>query len=289
MERSLLIFMLLVPRFGWCQQTNVLYPDLYTHYTANMYLVNAAYIPTETRTDLSAYYKFQTGIFKDVSTLSFSAAKVFERENGSCHSLRLIAFNEKQGPYISSPRAYANYGYELSLGEETRLAGGMALGLAGMSYTGVTTTGDATQYYFDASAGVIFKYKMFQLGAAGLQLPNSSSKDLYGKMELRRYYHFHLAHEWQVSSSFQWKYYALCRILPLVPSQWWVGTSITFHEAVGIGCTFRSNAGISLYTEMALDSERDRLKLIFNYNSSFFNLTPSFQNSMELGVGYVLK
>lgn len=288
MARTFLIFIFFIPCLARCQQTNVLYPDLYTQYVANMYLVNSAYIPSETRTDLSAYYKFQTGIFKEVSTLAFSAAKLYERDNNSTHSLRLSAFNEKQGPYISSPRAYANYGYELSLSEETKLAGGIAVGIAGMSYTGITSTGDATEYLPDASAGVILKYKTFQFGTAGLQLPNSKTKTI-SQMELKRYYHFHVIHELDLAYNWKWKYYALYRILPLIPDQLWAGSSLTFSDAVGFGATVRSNAGISIFAEFALDSERDRLKFIFNYNSSFFKLAPAFQNSMELGVGYLLK
>jgi hypothetical protein len=278
----------MAPSFVWCQQTNAIYPDLYTLYDANMYLANPAYIPEHARADIAAFYKFQTGIFKEVSTLNFSAAKLYERTNKSIHSLRLTLFNERQGPYISSPRAYFNYGYELSLGKETRLAGGLAIGLAGMGYNGASTTGDATEFLPDLGTGIMFKYKTLQLGIAGLQLPNAHAKTVYG-MQLKRYYHFHVAQDLELSEHLKWRYYALYRALYGIPNQIWLGTSIMFKNTIGLGLVMRSNAGISVYTEIALDIDNDRFKCIFNYNSSFFKLSPSFQNSMELGLGYVLK
>jgi hypothetical protein len=283
------LFSLSAPCLSWCQLTNVLYPDLYTLYDANMYLVNTAYIPNDTRTDLSAFYKFQIGAFKEVSTLAFSAAKLYRRENESVHSLRLTVFNEKQGPYISSPRAYVNYGYELRLGEETRLAGGLAMGFAGMNYTGVSTTGDVNMLLPDASSGLIFKYKTLHLGAASQQLLNSKTKPFYSQIELRRHYHVHLSHELDLGLHWKWKYYALYRLLPATANELMVGTFLLYSQAIGLGVVMRSNSGISIYGEMALDSKNDRLKIVFNYNSNFFQLVPAFQNSIELGVGYVLK
>jgi len=274
---------------AWSQTTNVLYPDLYSQYDANMYLVNAAYVPNEIATDLSAFYKFQQGAFKDVATMSFSAAKFFRKENESVHALRISVFNEKQGPYISSPRGYVNYAYELPLGEETKLAGGLAMGFAGMNYTGVSTTGDVNVLMPDASSGLVFKFRTLHLGAAGQQLLNSKTKPFAGQIELRRYFHFHMSHELDLNENWKWKYYALYRLLPLIPNEALVGTSFMFREAIGLGAVCRSNSGIALFGEVALDSEKDRLKLIFNYNSSLFQLIPSFQNSIEIGVGYVLK
>lgn len=275
--------------FAWSQPINALYPDLYSQYDANMYLVNAAYVPNEIATELSAFYKFQQGAFKDVATMSFSAAKFFRNENESVHALRVSVFNEKQGPYISSPRGYAHYAYELPLGEETKLAGGLAMGFAGMNYTGVSTTGDVNVLMPDASSGIVFKFRTLHLGAAGQQLLNSKTKPFAGQIELKRYFHFHIGHELDLNENWKWKYYALYRLLPTIPHETVLGTSVVFREAIGLGSVYRSNGGIALYGEIALDSEKDKLKLIFNYNSSFFQLVPSFQNSIEIGVGYVLK
>jgi hypothetical protein len=92
-----------------------------------------------------------------------------------------------------------------------------------------------------------------------------------------------------LNENWKWKYYALYRLLPSIQNELLLGASIMFREAIGIGAVYRSNGGISVFGEVALDSEKDRLKLIFNYNSSLFQLIPSFQNSIEIGVGYVLK
>lgn len=262
---------------------------MYTLYDPNMYLVNPGYIISETNLDLSAFYKFQTGAFKEVSTLAFSAAKTFQNDNDAAHSLRVSVFNEKQGPYISSPRGYASYAYELPIAEETYLGAGLSLGAAGMNYSGVSTTGDINVYMPDGAAGLAFKYRSFHLGAAGLQLLNSQTKPFYGALELKRYYHFHMSHEVELDENWKWKYYALYRLLPSIPNEVLVGTSLFFSNAIGLGTVLRSNSGISVYGELALDDENNRLSLIFNYNSSFFQLIPAFQNSIEVGVGYRLK
>lgn len=268
---------------------NILYPDLYTLYEPNLYLINAAYVPHDTHTDLSAFYKFQTGAFKEVATLTCSAAKLFDANNEGIHSIRLNVLNEKQGPYISSPRANVNYAYELPLGSKTRLGAGLATGFAGMSYTGVSTTGSVNSYLPDASAGLIFKYRELHLGIAGLQLFNAKTKPFTSQIELPRYYHFHLEHQLQLAENVKWKYYALYRALPEIKNELLVGMQVLFSEAFGVGAIVRSNAGLSIYAELALDSEKDRLKILVNYNSSFFELVPKFQDSMEIGIGYVLK
>ncbi|MBC7388716.1 MAG: hypothetical protein H7329_05870, partial [Opitutaceae bacterium] len=78
------------------------------------------------------------------------------------------------------------------------------------------------------------------------------------------------------------------RLLPLTPNEILIGTSILFKNSVGLGTVFRSNAGLSVYTELALDSEKDQLKLLFNYNTSFFKSHSSYQNSIELGIKYMV-
>lgn len=271
------------------QTSNVLYPDLYSQYTANMYLVNISYVPSEISTELSAFYKFQQGAFKDVATMSFSAARFFRNEHESVHALRFSVFNEKQGPYISSPRAYAHYAYELSLGEDAKMSAGVAMGFAGMNYTGVSTTGDINVLLPDAATGLVFKYRTLHVGAASQQLLNSKTKPFSGQIELRRYFHFDMGHQLELNDEWTWKYHALYRVLPSMPHEFMLGTSTVFREAIGVGFVARSNGGISVFGEVALDSEKDKLKLILNYNSSFFQLVPSFQNSIEIGLGYVLK
>ncbi len=276
------------PYLAMGQTTNILYPDLYTVYDANMYMVNPAYVPKETKTDLTAFYKFQTGAFKDVATMAFSAAKLYERENEAIHSIRLSVTNEKQGPYISSPRAYANYAYELPLGLETRLALGLSFGFAGMNYSGMST-GNVNTFLPDGAGGLVFTFREFRLGVSGQQLLDTKSKPFSSQIELKRYYHVHFSHQLDITEGCQWKYYGLYRYLPNIPNELLVGTQLLFQKTFGIGAVARSNAGMSIYAEIALDSERDRLKLVLNYNSSFFKLIPTFQDSMELGVGYVLK
>jgi len=221
--------------------------------------------------------------------LACSAAKLLEANNEGIHSIRITVFNEKQGPYISSPRGNANYAYELPLGSETRLATGIALGFAGMNYTGVSTTGDVNTFLPDASAGLVFKFRELQLGVSGQQLLNAKTKPFTSQIELPRFFHFHMEHQLEVTESIKWKYYALYRAMPSIQDELFIGTQVLFSDAIGAGAIVRSRAGISLYAEFALDSEKDRLKLLVNYNSSFFELVPKFQDSMELGIGYVLK
>ncbi|MBC7388221.1 MAG: type IX secretion system membrane protein PorP/SprF [Opitutaceae bacterium] len=283
-----IIFFVFFLRPGWCQLTNVISPDLYSRYDVNMYMVNAAYLPDNAKTDLTAYYKFQTGEFTEVATLTCSAAKLYTQKNNSVHSIRLTASNEKQGPYISSPRGYANYALEVPLGETVKLAVGVAGGFISMHYTGVSAAGNINFFLPDASAGSVLKWNRLQFGFAGLQLLNSKARPYAGQLEAKRYYHVHISDESDLDINWKWKYYGLYRILPLIPDEFLVGSSIFYRERIGIGSIYRSNSGISLYTEFSLDSETDRINITFNYNSSFFKLVPAFQNSIELGVGYVL-
>ena len=254
-----------------------------------MYLVNPGYISNDYQAELLSYNKFLTGDLQEVATLGFSAAKIFRRDNESAHLARLSVLNEKQGPYISSPRASANYAYELPLAEEMFLSGGVAAGVSGMNYTGVSSTGAVNVFLPDASAGLVFKFRKLQLGIAGLQLPDSKTKPYYAQLVFNRYYHFHFRHQLELNENWNFHYFSLYRLLPKSKNEFLAGGSIAFMRTIELGAIVRSNAGLSVFGEAALDSENNRLSIIFTYNSPSYRIKTSALNSIELGVGYQIK
>jgi hypothetical protein len=286
--RYLTSLFILVSFHGLCQVSSIMYPDLYSAYQINLALINPSYIPSEVRGDFNAGYRFQTGPFKQISTLVFSGAKVKHNENGSAHVYRVLLSDEKQGPYITTPRGYANYGYQLPLSERVNVSAGAAFGVVEKYYSGTTASGNINTFLPDGSAGLTLKSEKLELGVSGQQLLNSKTKSLASDIVFQRFYQFHGAFDLPLGENARWKSNALYRLLPQAQDDWIIGTSVYIGDLVGLGVMTRSNYQLSFYTELIMDSEDDRLRVFINYNSNFISPYSYTRNSLEFGVGYAL-
>lgn len=288
MHLTIRLLAVLVPCLSWSQITNILYPDFYTSYQQNMAFANVAFVPEELRGDFEASYRFQTGPFKQISTALFSGAKIIEAENGASHVLRALFLNENQGPYFSSPRGYANYAYRLPINDELFMSAGLAAGMVEKYYAGTAAAGNTSVFLPDASAGLLVAWRRWQMGIASFQLLNLSAQSLSSQVQYKRFFHLHVQREWDLGIDWVIKVQSLWRVLPLYEDEWVGGVSFSYLKTFGLGLLTRSNYEASLFVELVLDSDNDRLKLFFNYNNPFLSPHPYTKSSIELGVGYGL-
>jgi type IX secretion system PorP/SprF family membrane protein len=270
-------------------QSFTTYPDILSFTLYNEALLNPGYISEEGRSDLFFGQKFQTGALKDVSSSFFSADRTFRKESGGAQALRLMFFNEKQGPYISKPRGYLNYAYQIPLKENLQLFAGAIMGIAGAYYSVPGSSGNQATTLPDGGIGLGIKSDRFSVGAAALQMFNSAAQPYTATLVLGRYYHMHARYELPLGLDWKVKSQVLWRHLPATEDQVYVLASLAYVDRVQWGGIWRVEKGISFFFALEPRYHEDRLLLTFTYNSALTGNTPAWQNSMEFNVGYRIK
>lgn len=280
-------FCMFWPLSVFCQSSAV-YPDVLSSYFYNMASINVGYIPSNGTADFAVGYKFHEGQLKKVNTLSFAAGKIFRSTKGNTQMLRVLVYNEQNGPYISSPKGYFNYAYEVKLGEETSCFAGLALGVAGVYFSAPTFSG--ATWMPDGSLGIGLRYRTLSLGASTLQMFNSSSSQLGDTYRLGRLYHFYGNLEQELGLDWKCNGYLLWRKLSATEDDLGVALSFTVREAFTLGSTLRYKAGMSFFTAFHLDARENKLLLALTYNAApIFTSLPTWQNSFEISLGYRLE
>lgn len=274
--------------FATSGQSNFYSPSFFTAYFHQFSQITPAYIPKETHAEFLCGYKSMTGAFRKVSSFYGAASKSFENSKGQVHLVRLQFYNEKEGSYISSPRAYANYAFQLPLREELFAYAGVALGAVSVYYSAPTTT-QSSYTLPDGSIGLGLKSSWFDVGASSMQLFNASYAPLQSTTTLQRFYHAYGTLQKQWPSEWGVRGRLLWRNLPAWSDEIVGSGSFFYSDRLEFGLNASQFTGLSVFTLLGMASDRDNLKLLLNYNSSFFALVPAWQNSLEVGLTYAIK
>lgn len=229
-----------------------------------------------------------TGAFRKVSSYYATGSRTFVTKRENAHLLRLQFYNEKEGSYISSPRAYANYAYSVRLGENVSLYSGVAIGAVGVYYSAPTTT-QSSYTLPDGSLGLGLKADWFDLGGSMMQAFNSSFSPVSSLSTLHRFYQTYasLKKEWE--SEWGVKGRGLWRHLPASSDDFWVTASLFYSYHMELGSTFSPYNGLSFFTMIGIGNEEDRLNILLNYNSTLLGTVPTWQSNLEVGLSYVIR
>ena len=267
-------------------QSSFYYPNSFNAYFLNFSQITPAYFPDEGKIELTSGYKSLTGPFRKISSYHFTAARIFKRNENS-HLARLQFYNEKEGTYISNPRAYANYGYLVSINDNVKLISGVSLGFAGLYYSAPNTTQSSFNVP-DGSLGLSLKTPWIEIGASAYQIFNSSFKPLSSSITLERYYNLYSNVKKEWPSNWFVKAYGLYRILRFVEPDIILSGSIGYTKNIEAGMSVKYNSGISFFGVFSPAIGEDRLKLLINYNSPLFGLVPKYQSNIEIGLAYLI-
>lgn len=267
-------------------QTVNLYPESYASYFYNFALINPAHVSREGKAEFVGGFKQRTGPFRKVSTYSVTAEKVFRNENEAAHTMRLVFFNEREGPYIQRPRASFNYAYMLPVYDDTYLMAGASFGFAQVSFTAPTATGAGSSVFPDANLGLILRRKALSAGVASFQVLNAESSPVAGNLRLNRYYTYFISAELDVSPDLKLTTYSLYRALSEYPDDFDIAAMATVRELFSFGSIARINRGLSFLISVQPDSGDNKPLFSFLYNSPFMSQTPQWFNSFELVIGY---
>jgi hypothetical protein len=265
-------------------QSNDFYPDLFGAYFNNMSLISPAYFPKDCKTDITLSYKSRTGAFSKVSTFAFAVSRVLQYQKKNNQLLRIYFYNQKDGPYISYPRGYFNYGYSMSLFKDVKIAAGFALGFAQTSFSAPTATANGNSTSPDGSIGMSFRYKNnLEIGVASCQIFNSVVSPVVAPITYKRYFNFYANYETILSPFLTLSTYVLWRNTPGVMNDMNISALLNYNKGVfSFGGSYRYDKGLSFFVSTKLNFGTEAILLSFVYNTPFLTKLPGWTDSAEM-------
>lgn len=266
------------------QAQNYYLPDYYASSSLyNVALINPAYLPDASRFSLGSVYKSRTGLLNEVASTAAYGAIHLKPEKRVGQALRLLFFNEKEGPYISSPKGYANYALKIPINEDISLYTGLALGMASMSFT--AASGMGTVQVPDGNAGCIFKFKKLEIGASAYQIFNSSGRAVSSVFTFKRFFQFYAQSEkelsayWSLKGNVFWRSQALYDLANAT-------LLLQYKDMLSFGTMYQLRRGTSFLAAFQINQDTHPIKLHVAYNSLLLNTISVSTGSFEIGLQY---
>lgn len=264
-------------------QVTPLYPDIPATYTFNMPLVTPAWVPHTGKYMLGGIYKFKAKE-PNLAIFDLNAAVILEGKRQNKQLIRLGFSNEKEGPYISTPRGSANYAYRLALANDFFLTAGISMGFVSRVYTAPTSTSQGNLFLPDGNIGLSMTIKKVEIGGALMQFLNSEASPIQAKQQLKNFYHFYALHQHDFSVYWSLKEYLLVKVLPEVTTQIIGGASILYQDLYEVGVVYYQRRGMTFQLVWGLENDKFPMAISMAYNSSLFSESPLWVNSFELGL-----
>lgn len=285
MKLLILISLFLLINLRSLAQVGGIYPDQFSSYFLNKSLLNPAYIHPDGNSEAIAQSKLRSGFYKDISTIAASAQKVFNTENNQWHSARLLFQNEKEGPYISTPRFYGNYAIRIGLGEKSDLSGGISLGLVNPNIR--TPTKSVSTTLLDGSIGLLLRYSRVSAGFSSQQIFNNSSEGIRS-IKLRRFYNSTIGATIVEGPFIKLNTYVLWIAYSDLPSRFNGIVSILYNDWLEAGAGYQTRQGALFFASFTADrTGMHPLKISLLYNSVLFNTSNLLQEGVEISISYL--
>ena len=285
----IITFILLFAFFPLLGQNTVLYPEMFAGFHNHQSLFNPAFQQDTGRMAFSASIKSRMDAFKNIATYYASLERNFMNERNGGHTVRLLFYNEKEGPYIEKPRGCLNYAFRIKLAEETFFSAGTAVGFTQVAFSAPSATATGTATLPDASAGLYFKRKYFRAGIASMQLLNRESSPASTFVKFGRYYTFSAGTEKEIGYAWKVKTTFLYRLLSTYKDNIDLALLLSYKDAFVIGASGRYQYGTSFFVSLNINTGNSLLCLHFAYNSPLFSGATALNNSIEISPSYILK
>ncbi len=275
-----------MPLLGISQnvQNNYL-PDYYSSVVVNhLALVNPAWINTnDTKASFNVLYKSRVGLLNDVSTQTAYADVTFKPDLHIRQVARVIFQNEKEGPYIASPKFYGNYSIRIPITEDISISAGLGLGVSAHDFSAPSGTGHGSVP--DGNGGLILKYKKLEFGAAAYQFFNNKLVVLNSYLILKRYNLYYIQAEKELSPFLILKGNLFWRQQPLSDI---VNSTVmlSYNEFFTMGIMYQYLRGTSFLTTFQFNKIKNPIVLNLSYNSTFLNTRIIKSQSFEIGLQY---
>lgn len=226
-------------------------------------------------------YKSRIGILNEVATIAAHAG--VHLSQNKTRAIRLVLFNEKEGDYINSPRAYANYANKININYNTALFAGVSLGYHGINYS--APSGAANLHTFDGNLGLILKHKKHELGICTEQILNNKKKILSATVYMKRYLQLYYKSQFNLNTS--WHVYTHALIIPRKQhSIYNVAGLFCYRNLFELGPIVTFKRGIAYLVNFNLQTHKYIVKISLCYNTNILSKNSRYVNNYETSISY---
>jgi hypothetical protein len=283
----LVLLIVIITPVCFSQQTsNYYFPDYYSSTGLDhIPLVNPAWSDEDSRATFGSLYKSRTGILNEVASLTAYADVSLSRNKSFGQIARVLFHNEQEGPFISSPGFYGNYAVRVPLKEDISVSMGLAAGVASLSFTAASGSGRAS--VADGNAGMVFRFKKSEVGAASYQIFNSSMVAISSRLVFRRFWQFYAQSQRDINENFTIRGHLFWRPQPLKD---YANASaiLSYRETVSMGAMYQLFRGTSFLTSFRLAKNSNPVIVNLTYNSLLFSPLNVPVSSFEVGLRYLV-
>ena len=166
--------------------------------------INPALICLHSPLELIIGTQQYTGYFKDISTQYANlGVQIPFRQPGevSRNILSIRVSNDQEGVYISRNRAYLGYGFHTRIFNNFFLGGALDFGFMGYVVEGTPSTGNASEYVMDGSAGISLYNEVLTTGFSINQAFNNNVQPLDEVTRLYRHINAFASYNFVISKN----------------------------------------------------------------------------------------
>lgn len=283
MLKNQLIFFFLSTFFLVKGQHYSLYPQLNSTFQQQKVWVNPAYVSEVGNYSLNFQTHFRT-VNRGQAGLYFFDGGTWIRKDSVAHGFRLLVANEKEGPYISRPRAYVNYALLRPLTRHWSLYSGVSFGFFSTFISAATTTLNNNFMLPDGNIGFGIKNKRLDGGFSIMQAFDNEIAEVR-HLKLRRYYHYHFSYQQPVNNNFVVELSGFYRHFLDLDNQLTTSLEVEYKNQLSMGTLYHTLNGVSFLFNYSDEIYQTRYSLFLTYNLGITAASRKLSQSMEMGVG----
>ncbi len=284
MSKFFKYILLLCMSFPIMGQVSSVYPEISDVHFNQIAFDNPAHFPSDHDIQTIFNYRQKTGAFNTISGYNFLLSYTLKRDQRQ-QLFRLLAHNERDGPYISRPRAYLNYAYRLTLSSEIKLALGYSMGIAGSNFDS-RSNAQYSDYTLDGTLGIVSSYKNLEMGLGVPQLFNTSISPFNSVSKLPRYVTLFGRYELKEINSWHYAIHINNRIFNDIPNIHVLSIIADFRKIMSSSVSYRYQRGLSFYGALSYDNDfLGKINFGITYNSPFLSGQSARLNSFEASLG----
>lgn len=270
---ALLYFVLQADAFS--QGTVFNYPVQFSQVAFSKSIVNPALVCLHSPVDIFSGTQQYTGYFSDISTQYVRLGIQIPIENNTRRPRNILSLrftNDQEGAYISRNRGYVGYSFHTRLFGDYNFGGAIEVGSMGYFVQGTPSTGNASKYIIDGSAGISVYNELLTTGISMNQAFNNQIQPLDEVTRLYRHMNVFVSNYFNVSEFLGVNPYALYRF-PIKGRHKYnldIGGHAILIDKLMVGGAFRYKKGASFSVGLTnFELLNGFLTLGLAYNSPF--------------------
>lgn len=269
-------------------QTN-LFPQHYGIATDAKIVFNPCLDDNSKKVELMLGNQFYTGLLNNVENHFFIGrlAILKDKSKKTQSNLGVKLANEKEGDYISRPKAYISYVLKIPISKRYTIAAGSYLGVASYSFKASKVSAGGTDIRPDMDFGISINSDKFTLGLSGNQLLNNKvlPKDYFFRW--RRFYTFYVEKKLDVSATLAMVSYLQWQFLPQKKDGKDLGLYILYHDTFECGINYYTGESYSFIVGIRnLVFGQNTYKILFAFNLPQATAIQNKAQSLELLLSY---